>query len=639
MNYGTLPEAILALANLIIASANAILVFSLLIYILTHNLRSPVARAFATLLSFLSIVYLGDIVLFLVTSFEAAAFWLKIQWIGIAFIPAVYLYLSDALLRTTNSLSPFRFFAVRIASLVSALFLLLAAFTDLIITDGIQVRQIFRFSAGRYFPLFAVYFFVVSLWSVFNIWRARGRCLTPTSRRRMTYLTLAFIAPGLSVFPYLLIASDILSLTRVFVLSFIGGIGVAFMIVVMAYSIAYYGVLTPDRVVKHTLVHYLLRGPFVGTCVIIVMLTIPHVERIWGIPRDTMLIIAVIGTISILQGAINLAKPLIDRVLHSQDQAEISWIQKLDTRLLTTTDLKQLLENVLTALCDLLRVRTGVVLVRENDKLEAEATSGMPEMVDSLLTSSAETLAHLDKAAELVIPEFDFQILSFNGHWIIPLRTKSRDQQLGTLLIEAPWLRTPLPPKQNDAVNQLIHQAEMALEDRQLQQHVFASLQHIIPEIEQLQRWRGTPHYITESGDEQAPENPLYTPEFPRLVKKALSHYWGGPNLSKSPLTNLQIVQQQLGQHDNNPTKALRAVLDQAIESLRPEGQRRMTTADWLLFNILDLKFIEGRKVREIINRLAMSESDFYRKQRVAVSEVARALARMEEDMLEQKSQ
>jgi hypothetical protein len=48
------------------------------------------------------------------------------------------------------------------------------------------------------------------------------------------------------------------------------------------------------------------------------------------------------------------------------------------------------------------------------------------------------------------------------------------------------------------------------------------------------------------------------------------------------------------------------------------------------LYNILDLKFIEGRKVREVASRLAMSEADLYRKQRVAVEVVAKAILEME---------
>ena len=56
-----------------------------------------------------------------------------------------------------------------------------------------------------------------------------------------------------------------------------------------------------------------------------------------------------------------------------------------------------------------------------------------------------------------------------------------------------------------------------------------------------------------------------------------------------------------------------------------------MTTSEWILYNILEMKFIQGRRVRDIAGRLAMSESDLYRKQRVAVEEVAKTLVDMEQ--------
>ena len=48
MNGATIT-AILDLGNLILASVNVIISFSLFVYILTHNFRSPVARAFCAL--------------------------------------------------------------------------------------------------------------------------------------------------------------------------------------------------------------------------------------------------------------------------------------------------------------------------------------------------------------------------------------------------------------------------------------------------------------------------------------------------------------------------------------------------------------------------------------------------------------
>jgi hypothetical protein len=62
---------------------------------------------------------------------------------------------------------------------------------------------------------------------------------------------------------------------------------------------------------------------------------------------------------------------------------------------------------------------------------------------------------------------------------------------------------------------------------------------------------------------------------------------------------------------------------------VRPEGERRFTS-EWLLYNILELKFLQGKKVRDVAMRLAVSEADLYRKQKVAIEEVARVIADLE---------
>jgi hypothetical protein len=55
-----------------------------------------------------------------------------------------------------------------------------------------------------------------------------------------------------------------------------------------------------------------------------------------------------------------------------------------------------------------------------------------------------------------------------------------------------------------------------------------------------------------------------------------------------------------------------------------------MTATEWLMYNILELKFVQGMRVRDVAQRLAMSEADLYRKQRLAIEEVARTLSEME---------
>ena len=57
-----------------------------------------------------------------------------------------------------------------------------------------------------------------------------------------------------------------------------------------------------------------------------------------------------------------------------------------------------------------------------------------------------------------------------------------------------------------------------------------------------------------------------------------------------------------------------------------------MTTTEWILYNILELKFVQGQRVRDVARRLAMSESDLYRKQRVAIENVAQTISTMERE-------
>ena len=91
--------SILQLANRVLSSAILITAFSLGVYIFRHNVRSSVGRAFCILLASVMVVYLGDVAILWTQSAESALTWLKFQWVGIAFVPSVYLHFSDALLK------------------------------------------------------------------------------------------------------------------------------------------------------------------------------------------------------------------------------------------------------------------------------------------------------------------------------------------------------------------------------------------------------------------------------------------------------------------------------------------------------------------------------------------------------------
>ena len=624
----------LSLGNLILASANVIIGFSLLAYVLTHNFRSPVARAFSALLAFITAVYVGDILIANVISPAATLLWLRFQWLGIAFVPAACFHFSDGLLQTTGSVSARRRTGVTAGYALSLVFFVLAAATDWIVRDGITTGPIAHLAPGPWFGWFTAYFFVTVGFSVWNVFRARQRCLTSTSRRRMTYLAVAIIAPAFGAFPYLLVPamSQHLSSNVVFALSLIGNAAVAFLTVVSAYTVAYQGVFVPDRVIKHNLIHYLLRGPVLGSGVLFLMLVIPKVEAILGLPRDTVLIFAVIFGIVLLEIAIDLAKPYIDRLIYRQDRAEVAWIEQLDTRLLTSTDLQQLLENVLIALCDLLRSHSGFVVAMEEGTLEVRVFCGPREAAEKFLKEcNWHNLlpafgTNSSRRGELRNEDF----VTRDNYWLLPLRSKDRASTLGILGVQATNGQPALTRHELTTVATFVGQAELALEDMHLQQDVFAALRQIVPEIEELQRVRSAGMYAGPARLERLESNPVYAPDFPQVVRDALRHYWGGPRLLESPLMRTRLVREALQANDGVASRALRAVLADAIERLRPAGERSMTSSEWVVYNILELKFVQGRSIREIADRMAMSESDFYRKQRAAIDQLAKTLVAME---------
>lgn len=632
---------ILAFGNLLLSSAIVITAFALLGYMLTRNFRSPVAQTFSVLLGCVLLVFAGDIVIPRVESVRAAMVWLRVQWIGIALVPAGYLHFSDAVLRTTRHFSLRRRAVVIASYLISLAFVFLALFTDTLVYNGDLIPPLSHLSPGPLFPVFVAYFFGTATYGAWNVIRARRRCLTPASRRRMAYLIVSFAAPGMGVFPYLLASGLVNRLDTVALLLLVmaANFAVGTMLVVMAYSVAYLGVLAPDRVIKHDLIHYLLRGPVVGTMVIVVMLVMPRVELILGLPRETALIFAVVGVIVIGQLAVNLAKPWIDRLLYPEDREEIAWIQALDHRLLTSSDLRQFLTNVLINLTELLRVRDGFVLVSTDQGLAVEVAVGDVEGAQRY-AQSAEAREMWQHLATTATPDSTF--LPDGDYWFCPLRSQDGEKLLGLLAVRARSPEVAMVEAEAAEAELLLAQAAAAVADRHVQEGVFATLQRILPELERIQEWRSAVRYASPlptlpAGEPGAPADDggiLFQNTWQQWVKDALSHYWGGPKLSQSPLLDLKIVRRRVKATDGNLTRALRSVLQEAIDRQKPAGERKLTAPEWLVYNILDMRFVQGMRVIDLARRLAMSESDLYRKQRVAVSAVAQTLREMEAELI-----
>ena len=627
-------------ANVVLTSTSVLFAVSLMAYLFVYNIRNAVARAFVLLLALVSLVYVGD--LFLSTArlepeHPAAAFWLRFQWLGIAFAAPAFALFATALLEATGARSRPRRWALAGAFGLGGLALLLVlglgpAPADWLVGEVVGPPGTVRFTAGPAFPLFALWHVVLTAASARGIWRARQRALTHRTRRRTTALLVSVIAP-LSVFPLLTAGGAGIGeqalLFRLVNMS--ANVAIAGMLLFVAWEVAYRGSLTPERAVRRDLVKYLVQGPLLCVFILATIQLVPlRLEASLGLPRDIVLMLWTIGGIVVYQFLVRAVKPWVDRLIFSGEGEDVSWLRRIDERLVSERDLRQLLENVLAVLCDRLRVSTGAILVVEGEGLSLDAVTGNRSRTLDLLQS-------LDgEALEAVIagPAAAHGFVALDGFLLHPLRSEGGEALLGLLAIEDP--ASPFDPRAAAAVATLVAGAERALEERVIQRRVVGALRALEPELEGIQRLRGSLEPATAAaGAEDAIEAieaaPTESPEFSGWVRDALSHYWGGPKLSESPLLDLAVVRAHLASHDGNPTRALRAVLDQALDQLKPgEGQRSTTASEWLLYNILELKFVRGMKVRDLARRLAVSESDLYRKQRVAIDALATQLRAME---------
>lgn len=632
--------------NQLLNAGIAITAFSLLLYALSFNLRDRVARSFALILLCVVIVFVADSIASVATGLAELEFFLRLQWIGIIFLPAAYLHFSDAVLATTGRPSRGRRrLAVLLVYGISFIFLAalpLSLLVGPLVEDQGPAPHLERTWLTL---IFTVYYVLVIGLAGINLARAYRRTVTRASRRRMVYLLVGALAPALGSYPYLLFGSGFAARHALlfWITATLGNLLVSALLVSMAYGAAFFGVPWPDRVVKRRLFKWLMRGPVTASTVLAITTLVRRAGESFGQSYSAAVPIVMVGSILLLEHLITLAAPVWERwLLYGGDRREIEQLQTMEERLLTSGDLRQFLEAILAAACDRLQSSGGfaaglgmqgidlIITLGSGDQFEKE------ELSDNLL-------------AEVENNDPNEELFSWGDFWLVPLFAQkeqpdnSRGRLVGLLGVKR-RSESSLDEEQVEALSILAKRAALALEDRRTQQQVFTSLEALGPSAQLIHRLGAAVRYHTGPSLTNTLTQPLQSEDtsldedtLPRWVKDALTHYWGGPKLTQSPLLALRVAKQELAAHDGNPANALRALLRRAIESIRPEGERRFT-GEWILYNILEMKFLEGRKVREVALRLAMSEADLYRKQRVAIEAVAAAIVEMEQKAAEESS-
>ena len=630
-------QSFLDLLNETLTTAIVVVAASMLLYNLSRNVRDRVARTSGIVLACLTAAYISDVLILLGPDERLFEALLRLQWLGLAFIPTATMHLSDALLETTGLPSRGRRRrAILILYAIGAAFLILAAFTDVLIKPETHAGRISA-RAAVMFWVYLAYFIPTNLVAFINVHRARSRCLTRSTRRRMAYLQVAMLMPSIGIFPYSVLLNPgeeyaVGALILVNAANFM----VVLTLLLLSYPLSFFGSRIPDRVVKTDLLRFMLLGPATGMLALVVILYSGPVTEVFAVPGETFMPFAVIAVILLWQWSVDLALPWLEKrlIYRDEDDAQLAKLDNLTERLLTPSDMLQLVDANLEATCDYLQVTRAFMSAL------IDQTPTFVRSVGSVQFTSDELQTEMPGLLDGFSADPPVTIQSWGVYWVIPLHSKRISDRsnnptlIGLMAIEAQSDEIDLTDDEQRMLQVFVKRAARILDDMLLQNEIFAALEGLLPQIAmtrgraaEVEYQRGRkPELITNGIPERS--------QLIAQVHAALRHFWGGPGLSSSRLLELSVVRQALDENEDNDIRALRAILLAAVENQRPEGQPDMKSTEWTLYNILKLRFIDNRKVRETARRLYMSEANLYRKQNVAIEAVTDTIIEMERNAL-----
>jgi hypothetical protein len=404
----------------------------------------------------------------------------------------------------------------------------------------------------------------------------------------------------------------------------LGNLAVAFMIIFLAYPLSFFGTNKPERVIRTELLSFMLRGPVTAIAVLVVILFVPRLD-VFGLPGSALMPFIAVATVLFFQWMIAIFEPVLERALvYTDDQDQARRLMQFSERLLTRTDARQLLEGILAAICDYLRVPSAFV-ASINGEVRIEQSVGV------LLPAGKLELPELPPA----LPDSaQVPLTQWQSYWLVPLytmHTQNTPSQNGTGVQRAIgvigiWARSNQPDLQAEehaVFASLSMRAAEVLDDLRIQAELLERVEDVI-EDELPVRIEYQPPTVKTAGSFLEQE------EFIEIVHEALKHYWGGSRLVDERLLQLRIVTDAMQKDSANAAQAVRTVLSRAIERLKPKTPRSMIASEWTLYNILDLRFVQGKRVKDVAPQMAMGDANFYRKQRVAIEALAQEIREME---------
>lgn len=618
---------VLETLNQILYAAVAITAIALLMYTSGFNFRDRIVKTFTLILLCMVLIFTGEIIAAVSNKTEYIQLWLQLRWVGLMMLPAVYLHFSDALLTVSGRPSRGR----RTTFVWVTYFI--TGIAAILIFFGVSIGELAPEKAPMFFLernqitfFFGIFYLVVMAMVSYNLVRAMIRSATKTGLRRMIYLLAGAAAIAFSSIIFLFHGNSWFASHPhwFWFLSSLGSVITGFFLIVMTYTVSFFGLLWTDRQIKSRLLRWLLRGPFTAAIVLGLTTVARRYGELQGDPYIYFVPMVMVGGTLLLQYAINLASPYIEKSFFwGDDRKDLETIQSLQDRMLTNRDLYQFLETTAALISDRLPVSGGFIALLEGDKVIKSVSTGDQKAIEAVDVDEK----FIKQVQENLVDQDG--LIEWQGLFLVPLEFTFEDGTTRLLGLGGFVKNETRVVKEEDkaSILKLAERATLAIKDHTLQKQVIESLSALQTEVDYLQDIRAASSFnIDQLKNLEKPDLPEGMATW---VKDALTHYWGGPKLTNNPLMQLKVVEEESENLDGNRTNALRSVLTEAIEMIKPSGERKFTS-EWLLYNILELKFLQGKKVHEVARKLSVSEADLYRKQKIAIESVAQKIAVME---------
>ena len=608
----------------VLTAAVAMAAFSMLLFSLQFIRRKQIlAWSSVPLLVCIVVIYSTEALESIAMGASAHLLWKKLHWTGLIFLPSLVFFFALPLPGMTGRPAGRLGRCFAGAAMLGSLFFTVRLWQDKLFAGIKTISNIGTTMIHSSETVFFWIFCVVCLFLTFEMLNITFlRTKTHASRRRMLYLIVSVTGILIGSFPLLLFGSGLLISRHPIIfwtLSVIGNALVTAMVLLLAYSVTNFSVPWSDRLARLRMLEWILRGPVTASLTLWLVTMLNRTSDTLGLRVAGLNTFATVFSIIVLEYLAGLAMPFIERSslvgLGAEDYAIFREFQGM---MVFKPELETFLEALAGALCDRFQARNGFFAVMDEfGKVDSLISVGGSEQIPESLTASlpayfAENGNEPYREDTRVI----FPVISC---------VEGTSVFLGVLGLSDP--SAALDSEEGRVVlDEALDNARTVLRQRRYLTAAYQAL-------------RGSsasdPQNTFRSGSVLNRESLLAeNSEMENVVawtKDALAHYWGGPRLSDNPLLELEIVKSAAAEMNDTPINALRSVLKKALEKLRPEGERAYN-GEWILYNIIDLKFFEKEKVKDIVRRLAMSEADFYRKQKVAVEAMAKEIIRMEQE-------